>query len=88
MPFSKLKMLVAEGMPVSQILFSKTAPALYVAGGGGCVAVLHLQRAGCSMELLETAGVPDDTDVEVVDTQAKRLEACVQANTSKALENV
>jgi len=88
MPCFKFDLVTAEGMPVSQILFSRTAPALYVAGGGGCVAVLHLERAGCSMELQETAGVPDDADVEVVDMQAKRLEACVLANTSKALENV
>jgi hypothetical protein len=72
-------------MPVSQILFSKTAPALYVAGGGGSVAALQLERAGCSMELLETAGVPDNPDVDMLVKQAKRLEACVQANTSKVL---
>ena len=78
---SSQPVFAAEGTPVGQILFSKTAPALYAAGGGGGVAVLLLERAGSSAQIsedtLEEVGVADPA------RQAARLEACIQATTSK-----
>ena len=74
-------LFAAEGLPVGQILFSKTAPALHAAGGAGSVAVLLLERAGSSAELSEDT--PDGFNTADTASQAGRLEACIQANTSK-----